>query len=355
MPANNKALFGTINNIIEQNPSMQASLSNIGIGKISTDNDLSKAAAAIAALPVVVANEFWTGISNKIVYQSIMRLFDSTPLKVFLDFFTVKRAKVGATREFTATELLKPKELTPNSPQDPFAVVTPKQWVHHIIVKKQQIFKRTKYEPLTSEAFTTGENLTRFLAGIISEMAAEVWLYYWSEVKDDILTSTTMKTVVIGKVADKATDLWKQIQILSSEMTFPSDKFNEGVDVAGTVTPYPWANTSKDKQVLLINPKNVANFNVDVIASLFNSSQLEGNQLKKLEIIFTKADGTAIPDADNTIGFLMDKKRYIWAMETFFASSIINPLGGAVTYALNTKATYGHIPFVNAVRLKVTP
>ncbi len=126
--------------------------------------------------------------------------------------------------------------------------------------------------------------------------------------------------------------------------------YNEGVKLKGVGDLVPKLNaTPLDKQVVLINPNAFVNFNIEIIASLFNSNKLLGENFTWKVIPFTNKTGA--PILTGTYAMILDKGRFVLSTKMNIISSIYNPMGPSQITHLNRKMFYGHIGYFNAVKL----
>ncbi len=161
-----------------------------------------------------------------------------------------------------------------------------------------------------------------------------------------------MKTLTLA-AAPTAPEIFQALTQLAGEMQFPTKEYNEGVSVGGVYESLE-QNHAMGDLVFVLNPKNKANFNVNVYAALFNSSKLDINPLKMITLPFTTLAGAPIVDADKTIGWLMskDRIRFGWGEKTIEQS--YSPNGGFLDTFGNVSAAMGHVPYHNFVKIVLT-
>ncbi len=209
-------------------------------------------------------------------------------------------------------------------------------------------------QDVISEAFISTSELSAFISRITKTLMDSADSEIWNAAREDLLTGV-VKEITTGKVLDLATEegakaAYSKISETCLNAVQESKDFNEGVKLkdAGSLVPKLNA-TPLEKQVVLINPNAFVNFNIQVIASLFNSNKLLGENFTYKVLPFTNKAGVAI--LPGTFAMVLDKGRFVLSTKMNSISSIYNPMGPSQVTHLNRKMFWGHIPYFNAVKI----
>ena len=130
---------------------------------------------------------------------------------------------------------------------------------------------------------------------------------------------------------------YEEIVKLVIDMSIPSEDYN-----TGEVKTY----TRKGDAVLVLNSRYASAFDVNVLASLFNSGEIATKKYFA-EVIVT--DLTA--GDDNLIGVVLDKEAYLYGFRFKVASSIFNPKTLKINIYNHAWIKRGLVPFRQAVQL----
>ena len=263
-----------------------------------------------------IANEFISDMANKIVVQRTYDLFRGyeMPFKVFMR----SMSRLGDVEELLTSELAQAQDYD-GSNTNPFNAPKPTIKLSWLKTEdKKYTAVRLSYE-IWAGAF---EEYLR--VAITQDLTGEK------------ITTTETITAIDG-AGDTANSqkAYEEILKLVSDMAIPSTKYNNsGVK---TFTP-------KGRAVLILNTRYSSSFDVNVLASLFNSGEIA---IKK----YFSAVITTELDDENCVGIVIDEEGYLWGSRFDVAQSINNP----ATLEINT---YYHrwvkravVPFRQAVRL----
>ncbi len=356
--ANEKTL-GLVNEIVDGSPGVKEQLAKNGVNRVADNLDMRILGRTLSAIDTASFNDYYSTLINKIGTQIITASYDNSGFKNILDQFKIMSPPTGDTIEIFDTELAQPNGIkygddTTNEFNNPFLASKVRNFVKHIKIQPTIHYALEKQIDVISEAFTSTQNLDAFVSKLIDTLQKSADSFIWNNARDELLTGFT-KEITTGKVLDLATAegvklAYQKITELCLNMVQESKEYNEGVKMKGTGALVPKLNaTPLNKQIVLLNSKMFANFNVNVIASLFNSSKLLGEKFTWQIIPFKDKDGVDI--LTNTIAIISDKGRFILSTKMNEMSAIYNPMGPSQVHHLNRKMFWGHIPYFNGVKL----
>ena len=284
-----------------------------------------------------VANEFISDMTNKIVVQRTYDLFRDwdMPFKVFMR----DMGRLGDVEELLSAELSTAddydEDAVPFSADKPSIVLS---WVKTEDKKVSQV--KLSYE-IWAGAFVSEQGLSNIAGIILKNLRDTLELVVYDNIRTDF-ASTTMFTKSrsitaisgAGETAN-AQKAYEEILKLVGEMSLPSTSFN---------TAQVKTLTGKGRSVLVLNPLYKASFDVNVLASLFNSDKVGENKYFK-EVIVAE-----IGDADQ-IGIILDEEAYLWGYRINVAQNIVNPANLTIEEYYHRWVKRAGVPFRNAVRL----
>lgn len=290
----------------------------------------------------VIANEFITTMSNQIVSQyayDIFREFDM-PFKSAMKTMS----RLGDAEMYLTNELQDTAEYSSTN-TDPFAAPKPRIYNNFIKTEaKRQIGARIS-EDLWAGAFITEGGLANIVGIILKNLRDSVNLYIYDELCKLIADTTkfskslTITTITGEGETGNSQKAYEQIMKLVNKMSLPSTEYN----TAGkkTITP-------KGKFVLYLNADYKSSFDINVLASLFNSSSIE------LSKYFKDVRVVSFPStASKQVGFICDEEALVWGLRIDKALSIVNPRTMELNVWLNRWIKWGTLPTRNAVRLMI--
>ena len=284
-----------------------------------------------------VANEFISDMTNKIVVQRTYDLFRDwdMPFKVFMR----EMGRLGDVEELLSAELSTAddydEDAVPFGADKPSIVLS---WVKTEDKKVSQV--KLSYE-IWAGAFVSEQGLSNIAGIILKNLRDTLELVVYDNIRTDF-ASTTMFTKSrsitaiegAGETAN-AQKAYEEILKLVGEMSLPSTSFN---------TAQVKTLTGKGRCVLVLNPLYKASFDVNVLASLFNSDKVGENKYFK-EVIVAE-----IGDADQ-IGIVLDEEAYLWGYRINVAQNIVNPANLTIEEYYHRWVKRAGVPFRNAVRL----
>ena len=118
-------------------------------------------------------------------------------------------------------------------------------------------------------------------------------------------------------------------------MSIPSDDYNN----AGVVTFTPLG-----RSVLVLNSLYKSSFDVNVLASLFNSAKI-GEQQYFSKVIVAPLSGT------KQVGVVLDEEAYMWGYRFNVSQNIINPANLTIEEYYHAWVKRAVVPFRQAVAL----
>ena len=303
----------------------------------SSTNSINKDKLAMFGDEPSVANEFISDMTNKIVVQRTYDLFRDweMPFKVFMK----EMGRLGDVEELLTAELATAtdydEDATPFGADKPSIVLS---WVK--TEDKKVVCVKLSYE-IWAGAFVSEQGLSNIAGIILKNLRDTLELVVYDNIRTDF-ASTTMftKSRNITAISDagetaNAQKAYEEILKLVGEMSLPSTSFN----TAGVKTL-----TGKGRSVLVLNPLYKASFDVNVLASLFNSDKVGENKYFK-EVIVAE-----IGDSDQ-IGIILDEEAYLWGYRINVAQNIINPANLTIEEYYHRWVKRAGVPFRNAVRL----
>lgn len=288
-----------------------------------------------------IANEFITDMANKIVVQRTYDLFRG--YKMPFEIFMVPMSRLGDAEELLTSKLAESKNYD-STTKDPFNATKPSIVLSWIKTEDKVECDVVLTYDIWAGAFTNEGSLGNISAIILKNLRDSILNYVYEKIKTDLSNTTNVsKSLTIETIADagevvNAQKAYEQIMKLANDMTIPSVNFNtSGVK---TMTP-------KGSFVLILNSRYLSSFNVNVLASLFNSDKIAMGTFAS-EVILADMDTAG---DTKCVGVLLDKEAYMWGYRLNVTQSIVNPK----TLEINT---YQHdwvkravVPFRQCVRL----
>ena len=292
-----------------------------------------------------IANEFIADMANKIVVQRAFDIFKDyeMPFKVFLK----EMGKLGDAEELLSCKLATPSDydatVATNSPFDAKKPDIILSWIK--TQDKKVVDVRLAYD-ICAGAFVNEGSLSN-IAGIILKNlqdSVENMLYdkIRADLSDETLITPSAEIQVISGAGEvtNAQKAYEQIITLVNKMSLPSTAYN----TSGVKTL-----TKKGTAVLVLNATYMSSFDVNVLASLFNSGAIDQKKYFS-EVILAEMSGD-----ENQIGVILDKEAYLWGYRFQVTQSIVNPKTLEICTYYHAWIKRGFVPFRNGVRLIVEP
>ena len=284
-----------------------------------------------------VANEFISDMTNKIVVQRTYDLFRDweMPFKVFMR----EMGRLGDVEELLSAELSTPadydEDAVPFGADKPSIVLS---WVKTEDKKVTQV--KLSYE-IWAGAFVSEQGLSNIAGIILKNLRDSLELLVYDNIRTDFSSKTMFsKEEVITEISGagetaNAQTAYEEILKLASSMSLPSDEYN----TAGVKTL-----TGKGRAVLVLNPRYKSSFDVNVLASLFNSDKVGENKYFREVIVAEMED-------EDQVGIILDEEAYLWGYRINVAQNIINPANLTIEEYYHRWVKRAGVPFRNAVRL----
>lgn len=285
-----------------------------------------------------IANEFIGAMANKIVVQKTYDLFRNykMPFAVFMK----QMSRLGDVEELLTSELAVVKDYDAN--KKPFDASKPSIKLSWIKTEDKKVVDvKLSYE-IWAGAFVSETGLSSIAGIILKNLRDSVEEYLRTAIITDLadvtkITKTeTIETITGAGETASAQKAYEQILKLVRDMSIPSVNYNkEGVK---TFTPMGDA-------VLVLNTRYATSFDVNVLASLFNSGEIAGKKYFA-DIIVTDFGGS-----NKEIGVVLDKEAYLFGYRIDIAQSINNPATLEIDTYYHRWIKRAVVPFRQAVRL----
>ena len=284
-----------------------------------------------------IANEFISDMANKVVVQRAYDLFRD--YKMPFDVFRREMSRLGDAEELLSAELASPANY--DATATPFGASKPDIILSWIKTEdKKVVAVKLNYE-IWAGAFVSEQGLSNIAGIILKNLRDAIELLVFKNITSDLSSSTNIaKSHTITAVSGagetaNAQSAYEEIIKLVIDMSIPSDDYNNAE--VETFTPV-------GRGVLVLNSLYKASFDVNVLASLFNSAKIGEKQYFR-DVIVAPLSGT------KQIGVVLDDEAYLWGYRLNVSQSQPN----AATLDINT---YYHawvkravVPFRQAVRL----
>ena len=303
----------------------------------SSTGSINKDKLAMFGSEPSIANEFISDMTNKIVVQRTYDLFRDweMPFKVFMR----EMGRLGDAEELLTAELATASNYDDTA--TPFGADAPRIVLSYVKTEdKKVVCVKLSYE-IWAGAFVSEQGLSNISGIILKNLRDTLELVVYDNIRTDF-ASTTMftKSREITAISDagetaNAQKAYEEILKLVGEMSLPSTSFN----TAGVKTL-----TGKGRCVLVLNPAYKASFDVNVLASLFNSDKVGENKYFKEVIVAEIGDSSQI-------GIVLDEEAYLWGYRINVAQNIINPANLTIEEYYHRWVKRAGVPFRNAVRL----
>ena len=294
-----------------------------------------------------IANEFISDMANKVVVQRAYDLFRDYSMP--FDVFRREMSRLGDAEELLTAELATPADYdgdaTPFEGDKPAIVLS---WIK--TTDKKVVNVQLSYE-IWAGAFTTEQGLSNIAGIILKNLRDSIELLVYKAIKADLSDASKVTkyegiTIVsdAGETAN-AQKAYEEIIKLVTEMSLPSKTYN----TAGVETFTPMG-----RCVLVLNARYKSAFDVNVLASLFNSAKIGENQYFSKVIVadLDNSNSTAVPAVPNTmIGCVLDEEAYLWGYRFNVSQSIANPANLTIETYYHAWVKRAVVPFRQAVRL----
>lgn len=287
-----------------------------------------------------IANEFISDMSNMIVSQrtyDLLRGYEM-PFGVFRKEFS----KLGDAEQLLTASLQDLQDWdTVSTDVNPFDARKPSISISFIKTTDKKMNDVCLEYDSWSGAFISESGLSNLAGIILKGLNDSIALYIYDCVRKDLSTASgdVTKTATITAITgagetQNAQKAYEEIIALVTKMSLPSVNYNK----AGLKTLTP-----KGRAVLLLNANYKASFDVNVLASLFNSAEIGSSKYFKEVIVCDLEDGC--------VGVVLDEEAYMWGYRFETTGSIYNPKSRAISTYKHAWLKRGVVPFRQAVRL----
>ena len=323
-----------VKELCKQNPSSRyAKLVNYDESKGTINED----ALSLFTSQPDVANEFISDMANKVIVQRAYDLFRDYRMP-FMVFYR-EMSRLGDAEELLSAELATPEDY--GTTTDPFSADKPDivlAWIK--TTDKKAVNVKLSYE-IWAGAFTSEQGLSNIAGIILKNLRDSLEKYVYGKIKDDLSSATnisksaTITTISGAGETANAQKAYEQILKLAVDMSIPSTSYNNaGVN---TFTPL-------GRGVLVLNSLYKSSFDVNVLASLFNSAKI-GEQQYFSKVIVAPLTGT------KQVGVVLDDEAYLWGYRFNVSQNIINPANLTIEEYYHAWVKRGVVPFRQAVAL----
>ena len=284
-----------------------------------------------------IANEFISDMANKIVVQRAFDLFRD--YKMPFDVFMKAMSRLGDAEELLTSKLATPSNYdataTPFNADKPDIVLS---WIK--TEDKKVVNVQLSYE-IWAGAFVSEYGLSNIAGIILKNLRDSIEYLVYTNIVGDLSDATKVtKYATIQEVANagetaNAQKAYEQILKLAIDMSIPSTSYN--TSQVNTFTPL-------GRAVLVLNSQYKASFDVNVLASLFNSAKI-GEQQYFSKVIVAPLTGT------KQVGVVLDEEAYMWGYRFNVSQNIINPANLTIEEYYHAWVKRAFVPFRQAVRL----
>ena len=283
-----------------------------------------------------IANEFISDMANKIVVQRAYDLFRD--YKMPFGVFQREMSRLGDAEELLSAQLATPDDY--DATATPFNADSPSILIAWIKTEDKKVVNvKLSYE-IWAGAFVSEQGLSNIAGIILKNLRDSIELMVYKAIKADLADATKVtKSFTITAVADagettNAQKAYEEIIKLVTDMSLPNDDYN--TNEVETFTPL-------GRAVLVLNSRYKASFDVNVLASLFNSAKIGENQYFSKVIVADLGE--------NAIGCVLDEEAYLWGYRFAVSQSIVNPANLTVENYYHAWVKRAVVPFRQAVRL----
>ena len=306
------------------------------------DNSIDEDALSLFTSQPDIANEFISDMANKIVVQRAYDLFRD--YKMPFGVFMREMSRLGDAEELLSAELATPENY--GTTTSPFAADKPSIVLAWIKTEDKKVSHvRLSYE-IWAGAFVSEQGLSNIAGIILKNLRDSIELLVYKAIKDDLSSVGSgssykiNKTATIQAVSDagetaNAQKAYEQIIKLVTDMSLPSKLYNN----AGVETFTPMG-----RAVLVLNSQYKSAFDVNVLASLFNSAKIGENQYFK-DVIVAPLSGT------KQVGVVIDDEGYLWGYRFNVAQNMPNPATLEINTFYHAWVKRAVVPFRQAVAL----
>jgi hypothetical protein len=306
------------------------------VGYDETTGNINEDSLSLFASQPDISNEFISDMANKVIVQRAYDLFRD--YKMPFGVFQREMSRLGDAEELLTAELATPTDYdetaTPFSANKPSIVLA---WIK--TEDKKVVNVKLSYD-IWAGAFTSEQGLSNIAGIILKNLRDSIELLVYKAIKTDLADATKVtKSATIQAVADagetaNAQKAYEQIIKLVTDMSLPNKLYN--ASEVETFTPL-------GRAVLVLNARYKSSFDVNVLASLFNSAKIGEKQYF--------SDVIVADLGENAIGCVLDEEAYLWGYRFQVSQSIVNPANLTMENYYHSWVKRAVVPFRQAVRL----
>ena len=317
------------------------------VGYDETTGNINEDSLSLFTNQPDIANEFISDMANKVIVQRAYDLFRDYNMP--FGVFQREMSRMGDAEELLTAELATPTNY--DATATPFGASKPSIVLAWIKTEDKKVVNVKLSYDIWAGAFTSEQGLSNIAGIILKNLRDSIELLVYKAIKADLsnaskVTKYASITVVndAGQTAN-AQKAYEEIIKLVTDMSLPSTSYNSSQ--VETFTPL-------GRAVLVLNARYKSAFDVNVLASLFNSAKIGENQYFSKVIVADLDNGnpTANPAVPNTmIGCVLDEEAYLWGYRFQVSQSIVNPANLTMENYYHSWVKRAVVPFRQAVRL----
>lgn len=304
------------------------------------DNSIDEDALSLFTSQPDIANEFISDMANKVVVQRAFDLFRD--YKMPFDVFRKEMSRLGDAEELLTSELASASNY--DGTATPFGASKPSIVLSWIKTEDKKVVSVQLSYDIWAGAFVSETGLSNIAGIILKNLRDTIELLVFTNITADlsdygaghkvVKTATIQEVSGAGETAN-AQKAYEQIIKLVLDMSIPSTSYNN----AGVKTFTPIG-----RSVLVLNSLYKASFDVNVLASLFNSAKIGEDQYFS-KVIVAPLSGT------KQLGVVLDEEAYMWGYRFNVSQNIINPANLTIEEYYHAWVKRAVVPFRQAVAL----
>lgn len=292
-----------------------------------------------------IANEFISDMYNQIVMQRTYDLFRDyeMPFKVFLR----EMSRLGDAEQLLTAQLASTKTYSEGTgvgeTPSPFDADKPSMVVAFLKTEDKEFTEVSLSYEIWAGAFVSEQGLSNMAGIIIKNLQDAIEEDIRVKIRTDLEDGTKVPAYQnIELVSDagetsNAQKAYEQIVKLVNDLSIPNSTHN-----ASLVKTF----TRKGRAVLILNSRYSSAFDVNVLASLFNSGAIDEKKYFSDVIVTDLVAGD-----NNLVGVILDDEAYLYGYRFKVASSIFNPRTLKINIYNHAWVKRGVVPFRQAVQL----
>ena len=304
------------------------------------DNSINEDALSLFTNQPDIANEFISDMANKIVVQRAYDLFRDYNMP--FDVFKKEMSRLGDAEELLTAKLATASNY--DGTDTPFGASKPDIVLAWIKTEDKKVVSVQLSYEIWAGAFVSETGLSNIAGIILKNLRDTIELLVFKNITADlsdiganhkVATTHTIQEISGAGETANAQKAYEQILKLVVDMSIPSDDYNNaGVE---TFTPL-------GRCVLVLNSLYKSSFDVNVLASLFNSAKI-GEQQYFSKVIVAPLTGT------KQVGVVLDEEAYMWGYRFNVSQNIINPANLTIEEYYHAWVKRAVVPFRQAVAL----